>query len=67
MSTDARLAKARERIERNLTDPAHIWTRQLSALFGVNPDVALAALRGLVDDGAIVARIAGPGHEYRLD
>ena len=61
--------KATERIVRNLTDAAHAahpWTRQLSTLFGVPPDLAPVALRQLVDKGAVEAQLADGAHVYRL-
>ena len=64
-TTDARSAKATERIIRNLTDSVHPWSRQLSALFGVDPLVALAALRVVVDAGTVESRIVDGAHHYR--
>lgn len=64
-AADLQNTKARERIIRNLTNPAHPWTRQLSTLFGVNPEVALAALCDLAGAGMVAERLTGRGHEYR--
>lgn len=61
-----RLEKARERILRNLTDPAHRWTRPLSTLYGTPPDLAPEALRHLVDKGLVEVQLVDGAHVYRL-